>query len=269
MATNEMSRYSFQLLRFVPNLVSEEHFNIGVFLYDAAGDMLDARMAGDFRRLACHPLVEMQYLEALRNEFEERRLAGEGFSLYAEQLMKNLSTGLQVSKPKAFWGQDPVTEIERLYSTYVATPSRPEMRAEDGGLVPGTRRALRHRMQETFGRYHLLANGKGLQPEVSVNYGGPRLRFTFDYAYQPNGSAKYVHGLALRNDVNDAAKLCFVIERLRGQTGGGASAVSLTAVLDDGIQDDTRELLESSEIVTCPLAKLDELALEIRNDLGL
>ena len=40
MAKDEMSRYSFQLLRYVPNLVSDEHFNIGVLLSNDAGQIL-------------------------------------------------------------------------------------------------------------------------------------------------------------------------------------------------------------------------------------
>jgi hypothetical protein len=79
------------------------------------------------------------------------------------------------------------------------------------------------------------------------------------------GAARYVHGLALNDDLNRAEKLCFVYERLRAQENGAG----LTVVLDDGIQDDVRELLESSKISSCQAARLDELALAIRGDLGL
>ena len=97
-------------------------------------------------------------------------------------------------------------------------------------------------------------------------YAGPRLRFTFDYSYRPNGAAHYIHGLALRNNVSDASKLCFVFERLRARA---EESPELTAVLDDSFPDDTRELLESSAIVTRPASQIDDLAFSIRGELGM
>jgi len=266
MTKDSLIAYQYQLLRYTPNLVSGEYYNIGVFLYDQAGRMIDARFTPDFRRLRCNPMTDFEYLSGLRNEFEDRRLLGEGFSSYVEELQQNLSNSLQISEKTAFWGAEAGLEIERLYRTYVATPSPEEVRAEAGEPAAGTRRALRRRMEETFRRYHLFANGDRLASELSVRYGGPRLQFTFDYGYRPNGVVKYVHGLALRNDLNDAAKLCFVFERLRAK---GTSEVALTAVVDDQVPADTRELLSSSDIVTWEASRLDELAMQIRGELRL
>ena len=260
-----MVQYQYQLLRYVPNLVSGEYVNVGVFLYDGAGRMIDARFARDFRRLRCHPLADLEYLTALRNEFEEQRLLGEGFSDYGQALQRDLSLALQVSDQRVFWGAEAGAEIERLYRAYVATPSGPRNGAPD--IPSGARRALRRRMDETFGRYYLFANGGRLRRDVSVNYGGGRLRFAFDYGYQPNGVTKYLHGVALRNDVRDATQLCFVLERLRGQEDAGA--VSLTAVVDDEVPGDTLDLLGNTGIAAWKASKLDELALAVRKDLGL
>lgn len=263
------NRYSFELLQYAPNFVSSEHFNIGVLLYDENGKMLDARMAADFQRLRCHPLTELPFLEALRNEFEERRLFGEGFSGYAEAMLRNLATTLRVSERRVFSGGDQVTEMARLYRTYVATPPRPADAAAETAALPGSRRALRGRMDEVFGRHHLLGGSRGLDRDVSVSYGGPRLRFTFDYACQPNGAASYIHGLALRNDASDAAKLCFAFERLRAAAASESERPALTAVLDDGIEDDIRDLLGGSKVAVCEASELDRLAADVRRDLGL
>ena len=73
--------YRFQVLRYVPNLVSGEYFNIGLLLRDGENQLIDARFAADFRRLRCHPLAELDYLEALRNEFEEKRLLEATYTL--------------------------------------------------------------------------------------------------------------------------------------------------------------------------------------------
>ena len=95
-----MTRYAFHLLRYVPNIVSAEFFNVGVFLYGEDGGIIDARFAPDFRRLRCNPLVELDYLAALRDEFEEQRLRGEAFSQYVDRLRQNLSNYLQISGEK-------------------------------------------------------------------------------------------------------------------------------------------------------------------------
>ena len=256
--------YHFQVLRYVPNLISGEYFNIGLLLHDNENRLIDARFTADFRRLRCHPLAELDYLEALRNEFEEKRLLGEGFSEYVRGLGEHLSAGLEVTDSRVFWGGDAAGEIERLRQSFLVTPSRREIHGDDSGAPPGSRRALRRQMEQAFRRYHLI--GAGVDSQVSAAYAGPRLRFTFDYSYQPNGAVHYIHALALRNNVSDASKLCFVFERLRARA---AELPGLTAVLDDSFPDDTRELLESSVIVTRPASQLNELAFSIRGELGM
>ena len=268
MAKDEMSRYSFQLLRYVPNLVSDEHFNIGVLLSNNAGQILDARFASDFRRLECHPQVDMVYLEALRSEFEEQHLLGESFSVYAEELRKNLSTTLQVSEPWTFWGGDAAKEIERLYQAYVATPQPERGAAEEREPAPGTRAYLLGRIDQAFRQYGLLGNGRGLDRNARVSYGAPGYRFTFDYAYPPNGVKKYVHGLALLHAESDAQKLRGVYHDL---SRFEESPVDLTVVVDDGVDGQVAHYLEGDqkEITTHPAAELETLARQIRTDLGL
>ena len=258
-------RYSFQLLRYTPGVVAREFFNIVLLLRGGDGKLLDARFASDFSRLRCHPLVEMPYLEALRDEFEEHRLSGEGFIPYLDELGKNLSLTLQLTDPRALWGRDALGEMERLFEMYVAAP-KPEQESEQHDLpAPGTRAALRRRMDEVFRRHYLLEGARGLKPNDSVAYAGPRRRFSFDYSYQPNGTTNYVHGVARRNESSDAEKLCFVFQRMADRS----ESVSLTVVMDEGIPQDTVELLESSGASVQPVAELDELATAIRGDLGL
>jgi hypothetical protein len=257
--------YRFELLRYVPNVVAGEAFNIGVLLYDGAGRLLDARFAQEFRRLRCHPLVDFDYLNALRNEFEDRRLTGEGFSDYVAGLKKNLSNSLQISDATALRGENAVAEIERLFSSYVATPVPAGAEAGETEPQPGSRRALKRRIDDAFRSHHLFANGDRLRRDVRVSYGSARLQFSFDYAYQPNGASRYVHGLALNEEIHRAEKLCFVYDRLRGREPG----TGLTVVLDDGVEDDLKLLLLSSHATTCEIGRVDELALAIRNEMGL
>lgn len=262
----ELTPYQFQLLRYAPSVVAEEFYNIGVLLYDQADRLLDARFAGEFRRMRCHPLVEMEYLEGLRHEFEEQRLLGEGFSQYIQTLQKSLARSLQITDRKAFWGREATAEMDRLYRTYVATPRRLSAGEEERGARPGTRRALRRQMERTFERYGLLGARPMLEADVAMQYGGARLAFTFDYRYQPNGVSKLLHGVAQRNDVNEASKLCLAFERIRGRS---ETPLELTAVVDEAVMPDTLELLESSEIRTWQAGRLEELALAIRGEMGL
>ncbi len=258
-----MNQYSFQLLRYVPNIVSGEFVNIGLLLFDRDERLIGARFTPDFRRLRCNPSVDHHYLECLRREFEEKLLLGEAFAPYVEGLRADLSNTLQLSDRRAFDGSEVSVEVERLTNTYLTTPRREEIEGEQREPRPGTRQALRRHMEESFRRHALLGDDR-MHRQVSVSYGGPRMRFTFDYGYQPNGVVKYVHALALRNDVSDASKLCFAFDKMRAAT---ADPPELTAVVDDAFPDDTRELLASSSVATCVVSKLDPMAYSIRREL--
>ncbi len=253
--------YRFELLRYAPNRLSGEFYNIAVLVYGEDGRLLEGRFAPDLVRLRCHPLADLPYLEALRAEFEQRRR--EGFARYIEELKKNLSASLELSDPAYFVAsgdRDMAAEMERLVRTYLATPRRSEVRAAEP--APDTRRWIRARMRDTFALYHVLDR---LDADVEVGgYVSPRFSFHIDYASKPNGKAHYFHALSLQHDVTDASRLCFVFDRLRARL-----PCAMTAVVADAFPDDTRALLASSEIRPWPVSQLQELALGLRQELGL
>lgn len=257
-----MNIYKFQLVRYSPNRLSEEFYNVALLLFHPDGKLLDARFTPDFLRLRCHPLADIEFLRRLKDDFENRRLGGEGFSGYVEDLGRNLSQVLHLSEEKAFEGGDPLQEIERLAQTYLATPKRSEVRPVEAPA--GTRRSILGQVRERFRLYHVLEH---LEAEVPVgSFVSPRFSFHLDYAYRPNGRTHYIHALSLRHDMSDAPRLCFVFDRIRAQRG---EEVALTAVVDDSLPADTRELLGSSLIRPYPVSKVDELALAVRDELGL
>jgi len=256
--------YKFQLLRYAPNRLSEEFYNIAVLLYAEDGRLLDARFTPDFSRLRCHPLADLPLLRQLKEEFENRLLEGESFSGYVADLAKNLSQSLQVSEEKFFLlaenASEPAAEVSRLVRAYLATPKRSEVRLAE--TSPGTRRWTLARMRETFRLYHLHER---LQSDVAVgSYVSPRFTFHIDYAYRPNGAIRYIHALSHRHDLVDASRLCFVFDRIRAQ-----APAELTAVTAGSPPEDTRALLESSHIRPWPATRLDNLALAVRQELGL
>jgi len=254
--------FKFQLVRYSPNRLSEEFYNVAILLYGPDGKLAEARFTPDFKRLRCHPLTDVEFLERLRDDFEARHLAGEDFTSYVEDLRRNLSQGLHLSEEKAFLGGDPREEVERLAATFLATPKRSEVRPEEER--PGTRRWILGRLRDTFRLYHVLDR---LDADVAVgHFVSPRFSFRVDYAYRPNGRTHYLHALSLHHDMNDAPRLCFVFDRIRAQRG---DADAMTAIVDDSLPADTRDLLASSRIQPCPVSKLDDLALTVRQDLGL
>ena len=254
-----MPAYRFQLLRYAPTL-SGEFYNLAVVLYDVAGRIVDARFASEFDRMRCNPAVELHVLEALRNEFEEHRLLGEGFHAYLDVLSKNLSDSLEITDQKPFEGGEAASELDRLVAVYLATPA---------GLTPGNgqsaatgRRAVRLLMTETFERHGIL--GPGLVREgIDLPYAGTRLSFRFDFGYEPRGEQKLVHALGGRSAVQEATRLGFVMDRLRDSE----PKRSLTAVYEKGLVDEALELLELSSIPGVPISELEPLAARIREEL--
>jgi len=261
------NEYRFQLLRYAPNPISGEFFNIAVMLYDAAGSVIGARFASDLKRLACNPAVEMDFLLRLRDEFEEQVLLGEGAADYLRVVQRHLSSSIQVSDEKVFWGGDPTAELDRLQRTYTATPSGLDPRTGTGDIGAGSRAGVRRAMQQAFDEAGLFRSGAGFRRGVELDYTPSGLTFEFDYGYATaSGRERLLHSLGARNDLREASRLCFVYERVRNGSGPGRD---LTTVLAEGVSGEALQLLESSEIEHAPVGDVNRLAEHARTELGL
>lgn len=258
--------YRYQLLRFAPNSVSGEFFNIAVVLRDAAGRIIDARFTPDYQRMSCHPLVDLDYLAALRDEFEEQRLLGEGFTDYLRKMERHLSSTVTLSDEEPFFGGDPAREIDRLVRAYLATPPPLADGGERSAAPAGSRRAILRRMQQTFEELRLFRDGDGLRSGVEVAY-LDGVTFRFDYAYAPAiGGERYLHALGSRNDEAEASRLCLVYDRIRDDSSGGRR--ELTAVHGGQPSASALKLLESSRIEAIGIAQVEPLGRRIREELG-
>lgn len=259
------NQYGYRLLRYAPNAVSGEFYNVAVVLSDADGAVLGARFAPDLKRLACNPAVEMDYLLALRDEFEEQMLLGEGASDYLRMVERHLSSSLQVSEIRTFFGGAPEAELDRLLRTYAATPPGLSEGAEPGDASHNSRTVVRRTMQRAFDQAGLLRPGSPFRRGVEIDY-AENLSFEFDYGYPlESGRQRLLHALGARNDLAEASRLCFVYERVRNGSGPGRD---LTAVLAEGFSDSARQLLESSEIEPALVGEVDRLVERARADLG-
>jgi len=253
--------YQFQLLRYSPAPMSEEFYNVAVILSRADGEVVDARFANEFKRMECHPSANLEMLRSLRAEFEENRLLGEGFSGYLKEVRKNLSDGFQLSATKAFQGDDPLVEMERLMKAYVETPTA--LHEGSDQPAPGSRKAIRAALDAAFVEHGLLG---ALKTEIETPYGG-RLTYKFDYGYADRQSQEQlIHSIGRRGELLELTRLCFVHERWReaAEKPGG-----LTVVLDEEASDESRELLVTSGIEPRSVSEVDGLAVSVRASLGI
>lgn len=255
--TNETWRY--RLLRYIPNVVSGEFYNLAVLLYDANGVLVEARFARTFERVACHPLADVPLLEALCREFEELGRAGEGLDERFAALEKRLVRSFVFSPPKAFLGGSAAQEIERLYRQLVADPPRlgdgtetAVLRSQDAAsrLEPGTRGYLLRETEASFAALQLF--DRGVERNRVVRYGPERATMVFDYGYRPNGHDAYVQALALKNDLDESIRLSFIKRRL--------ADAELNVVADERIGGDTLGVLKESEIRVWTEPQLPDLA---------
>ena len=258
--------YRYQLLRYSPRPENGEFYNIGVVLYDAAGQVVDARFAPDFRRMRCNPAVDVAFLEALRHEFDESRLLGENFSGFLEQVIERPRNSIEATDPKSVFCADAAAEIERFVERYLSTPPGLED-APGPGSGQTSRSAVRRRMTEAFARQGLFRNGHGVQRDIGVEYGPSGLRFVFDFQYRPpEADEHFIQALGLRAPDAEAGRLCFVLQEYRAKSRGQAG---LTVVADDSLGDDVRNLLGDRGVGAVNLSALDAYAGTIRKKLRL
>lgn len=254
--------YRYRLLRLAPNVLSGECYNVAVLLYDLEGRLLEGRFAPDFARLRSNPLADLEYLGHLRDEFEERRLAEEGFSAYVEDLTRNLSMGLQLTDDRFLMGEDTKAEADRLSQVLLAT-NTPSLEIPPAEPARDSRAWVRLQMRQTFRAFHLLER---LREEVDVgHYVHPGFRFPLDFATRPNGAMRYFHAVSLQRHVAEAFRLASVFDRIRAID----DSARLTAVLADEAPADTLKLLESSAIEPWRVSHLTDLALAVREEMGL
>ena len=258
--------YRYRLIRYVPNQISGEFYNVAVVLYDHHGRVVDARFTPDFRRMRCNPAVSLQELALLRDEFEERRLLGEDFSGYLAQLVEHASNSIQLSAPSAVYCQDPAKEIERVVERCLATPSGLDEDRGEASRAAG-RRLVRVQVTEAFARQGLFRNGHGVQRDVEVRYGASALTFSFDFQYRRlTDEEHFVHALGLRSAEAEAARLSFVLQQYRALSAHDAG---LTVVAEDALGDGVRNLLADQGIGAIGLSAIDGYAESVKAELGL
>ncbi len=257
---------AYRILRYTPNLVRDEWVNVGVLIYDPAGQRARARLiedAGEFARVRrLHPGADERVLRALQTDFETQ--LGEhrdDLAAFLAKLDETLSNVLQLAPQKGVLTEDLDAELERLYRDHVAPPA---FRAAVG---PASARArLRAQLSEVFRRAGIW---EPLAKRVSVEeFTYPGDPFKLDYAYRSNGTRGFVHTLALSGDPAPQAKvLAFTADAIRARVAKMefAAVTEIEPRRDDPRHQFVARLLEAQGIGVVPLGGLEGFANRLRS----
>jgi len=269
MPKDELQTYTFWVLRYTPNLVRDEWFNIGILLHDPARHRLQARLIEEPRELArlrkFHPMADLNLVRALKSELESQaaRHAG-GPSKFIAQLEQTLSNVLQLSPQRGALAQNADEELDRLYRDYVEPP-RYRVRPTDWET---TRAGIRAQMAQTFRRARVLEH---MERSVPVDeFTEPGDPFRMDFAYARNGTRGFLHALALAQDPAQAKVLAYTVERIRARLAGSEfAAITEVEPRPDNLRHQfVARLLAEQQVAVLPLARLEDFASQLRPGLS-
>jgi hypothetical protein len=260
----------FLLMRYVPDPFKNEFVNIGVLLLARDHGFAGVRFTHDWGRVRClDPGADIDLLEALETDMRARlQESADSREQFVYGLQDTLSTGLQISEPKALLASSPQRDLEELARTYL---ERPQPKRE---TRPGARQRIVARMQEAF-----VAAGvwDALNKKIkAAKYTRPGDPLKIDCGYRPNGVIRLFHAVSLATEPDSAKILCFTyptlaegIERIEG------AKADLTAIVEDDLDHSDEaiqfavEALERTSIHVVGLSQMPDLAERARMELRL
>lgn len=244
-----------RILRYVPNLLRDEHMNIGVLLHEPASERIEVRVVeseSEFAHLRrIHPAADLGIVRGLEAEL---RLQWEQFTGgpagWLDKMEQTLSGAVQFGPQRAVLTKDFDAELDRIYRDQVA-PLR-GLRAE----AVRSRAGLRTQVNEVLQQAGILQRlRRGVRVDEFTHPGDP---MRLDYGYRCNGTLGFMHTVALDRDPAQAKALAFTGERIRAK----AASVELTAVCEAAPARDNRrhrfvaDLLADQHIALVPLPLL-------------
>jgi hypothetical protein len=250
-----------RILRYTPNLLREEHVNIGVLLHDPAGGRVELRLIESDSELArlrrLHPAVDLDLVRGLETELRNQLTQfASGITAGLGTLDETLSNTVQLSPPRAVLTMDFDSELERIYDQQVAPVQATRARNT-------SRSGLRVLTSQVLERAGVL---RRMQRSVRVEeftYPGDPMRL--DYAFGYNGRQGFLHALSLERDPAQAKALAFTSERIRVRM----ASAEFTAVCESTPQRDNlrhrfvANLLQDQRITMVPLSELEGWAREL------
>lgn len=238
-SANERRSCEFQLLRYVPDVVRNEHVHFGVILRESATldspERVEVRFTRNWRRVRClEPDADTAILEGMESELrrwlQEGRGSGGADSVEAKSMLirlldESLSLSVQITEPKAYLAESIPAGIEELMRLYVDPPPR--------GRIPrlSGRAAIQSRMRaelEHAGVWDFLR-----KRIAASDYTRPGDPLRIDLGYRPNGVIRMFHAVSLEPGLDMAKVLAFSATALRaGVERVEKSELELTAVIE-------------------------------------
>ena len=254
-----------RILRYTPNLIRDEWFNIGVILEDAAAGRADARLIEEPAEIArvrrLHPAADEALLRSLPQDFDAAlAVGGQSASAYLLKLDETLSNVLQFSPAKAILADDFDAELERLYREHVAPPAF----SGRTGILENTRAWIRAKLSDVFRRHRVLGKmDRGVRVEEFTQPGDP---LRLDYGYRFNGTRGFLHAVSLGRDPAQAKVLAYTAECIRARL----PKTEFTAVTEiEPAESNPRHqfvarLFEQQKIAVVALHRIEKFASDLR-----
>lgn len=267
MSENELM-CTYRILRYTPNLLRDEHANIGVLLHEPARGRLEMRLMeseSEYARLRrLHPAADLELLRALDSELRAQQTAYDGSATaWLAKLDQTLSGAIQMSPQRAVITDDFDFEMDRIYRDQVEPMRGP--RAADR---LHSRAGIRTRANEIFRRTGVLGRmERNIRVESFTSLGDP---MRLDYSFRRNGTRGFVHALSLEREPAQAKALAFTTEKIREKM----ASVEFTAITDMAPRADNArhrfvaDLFDDEEIRLVPLPALESWARELGTTLS-
>lgn len=260
----------FLLMRYVPDPFKNEFVNIGVMLLARDDEFAGVRFTRDWGRVRCaDPQADLDILEALEADIREQlHKSPESRKHIVYRLQETLSTGLQISEPKALLSGSPQSDLEELARTYLEQ-IHPKREAR-----PGARQRIVAQMQEAF---ESAGVWDSLNKKIrAAKYTRPGDPLKIDCGYRQNGVIRLFHAVSLATEPDTAKVLAFTypflaegIERVEG------AKTDFTAVVEEDLDRGDEavqfavEALERTSIHLVGLSHIPALAERARRELHL
>jgi hypothetical protein len=238
-------------------------------LLPAAG-RAELRLTSDWSRVRClDPQADMELLEALESDLRARLSHSQGDrDSTLRTIRDSFSNALQTSDPKALLAESPALEADELARIYLERPPRRRPREA------GARQVIFDRMRREF---ESVGVWRVLRKEIKVaDFTRPGDPMKIDCGYDPDGTVKMFHALALPGDANAAKLLAFTFPRLaEGIRKKDGKQAELTAIVEDGLQQEDEsvsfalETLGQQSISIAPLAQMATIAAQVAREMGI
>lgn len=267
--------FEYFLLRYVPNPLREEFVNVGLVMTESGGDgggFAGVHFTADWRRArSLDPNVDIEILEALGREVEQRLRIVDQRALLLHHMMDSYSNAIQLSAVWRCTADDPEQELRKLALKLVEAPVvwSPEQE------VPRTsgRRWIRAQMSGAFraaGVWDFMLKDVAVSP-----YTNETDDFTVDFGYAIGNDIKLFHAVSLVDVGQESRMFPLRVAKIKPRMAEMRKGrPAFTAVVEDHFPEEDRAVrmvlafMKDEEIRIARVREMEEIARVARMELG-